>query len=128
MDIITESFDLYGKHYTLSTGELAKQASGAVKVTCGDTTVLVTAVISEQEKDYDFFPLTVDFMEKMYAVGRIPGGYLKREAKPSDKGILTARMIDRPIRPGFVDGFKQEVHVVATTLVVDGEHQPTPSL
>ena len=124
MDIITESFDLYGKHYTLSTGELAKQASGAVKVTCGDTTVLVTAVISEQEKDYDFFPLTVDFMEKMYAVGRIPGGYLKREAKPSDKGILTARMIDRPIRPGFVDGFKQEVHVVATTLVVDGEHQP----
>ncbi|MBS5098413.1 MAG: polyribonucleotide nucleotidyltransferase, partial [Eggerthella sp.] len=124
MDIITESFDLYGKHYTLSTGELAKQASGAVKVTCGDTTVLVTAVISELEKDYDFFPLTVDFMEKMYAVGRIPGGYLKREAKPSDKGILTARMIDRPIRPGFVDGFKQEVHVVATTLVVDGEHQP----
>lgn len=124
MDIITESFDLYGKHYTLSTGELAKQASGAVKVTCGDTTVLVTAVISGQEKDYDFFPLTVDFMEKMYAVGRIPGGYLKREAKPSDKGILTARMIDRPIRPGFVDGFKQEVHVVATTLVVDGEHQP----
>lgn len=124
MDIIIESFDLYGKHYTLSTGELAKQASGAVKVTCGDTTVLVTAVISEQEKDYDFFPLTVDFMEKMYAVGRIPGGYLKREAKPSDKGILTARMIDRPIRPGFVDGFKQEVHVVATTLVVDGEHQP----
>ena len=124
MDIITESFDLYGKHYTLSTGELAKQASGAVKVTCGDTTVLVTAVISEQEKDYDFFPLTVDFMEKMYAVGRIPGGYLKREAKPSDKGILTARMIDRPIRPGFVDGFKQEVHVVATTLVVDDEHQP----
>ena len=81
-------------------------------------------MISEQEKDYDFFPLTVDFMEKMYAVGRIPGGYLKREAKPSDKGILTARMIDRPIRPGFVDGFKQEVHVVATTLVVDGEHQP----
>lgn len=124
MDIITESFDLYGKHYTLSTGELAKQASGAVKVTCGDTTVLVTAVISEQEKDYDFFPLTVDFMEKMYAVGRIPGGYLKREAKPSDKGILTARMIDRPIRPGFADGFKQEVHIVATTLVVDGEHQP----
>ena len=124
MDIITESFDLYGKHYTIETGELAKQASGAVKVTCGDTTVLVTAVISEQEKDYDFFPLTVDFMEKMYAVGRIPGGYLKREAKPSDKGILTARMIDRPIRPGFADGFKQEVHIVATTLVVDGEHQP----
>ncbi len=124
MEQITESFDLYGKHYALSTGELAKQASGAVKVTCGDTTVLVTAVISEQEKDYDFFPLTVDFMEKMYAVGRIPGGYLKREGKASDKGILTARMIDRPIRPGFVDGFKQEVHIVATTFVVDGENPP----
>ena len=124
MEVITESFELYGKQYTLSTGELAKQASGAVKVTQGDTTVLVTAVISEQEKDYDFFPLTVDFIEKMYAVGRIPGGYLKREAKPSDKGILTARMIDRPIRPGFADGFKQEVHIVATTLVVDGENAP----
>lgn len=124
MEQITESFELYGKSYTLSTGELAKQASGAVKVTQGDTTVLVTAVISDQEKDYDFFPLTVDFMEKMYAVGRIPGGYLKREAKPSDKATLTARMIDRPIRPGFADGFKQEVHVVATTFVVDGQNPP----
>ena len=124
MEQITESFELYGKQYTLSTGELAKQASGAVKVTQGDTTVLVTAVISEQEKDYDFFPLTVDFMEKMYAVGRIPGGYLKREAKPTDKATLTARMIDRPIRPGFADGFKQEVHIVATTFVVDGENPP----
>ncbi|MGN0302453.1 MAG: polyribonucleotide nucleotidyltransferase, partial [Anaerotardibacter sp.] len=124
MEKITESFELYGKEYTLSTGELAKQASGAVVVTQGETTVLVTAVISEQEKDYDFFPLTVDFIEKMYSVGRIPGGYLKREAKPSDKGILTARMIDRPIRPGFADGFKQEVHVVATTLVCDGDNPP----
>lgn len=124
MEQITESFELYGKQYTLSTGELAKKASGAVKVTQGDTTVLVTAVISEQEKDYDFFPLTVDFMEKMYAVGRIPGGYLKREAKPTDKATLTARMIDRPIRPGFADGFKQEVHIVATTFVVDGENPP----
>lgn len=124
MEQITESFELYGKQYSLSTGELAKQASGAVKVTQGDTTVLVTAVISDEEKDYDFFPLTVDFIEKMYAVGRIPGGYLKREAKPSDKGILTARMIDRPIRPGFADGFKQEVHIVATTFVVDDDNAP----
>ena len=124
MEQITESFELYGKKYSLSTGELAKQASGAVKVTQGDTTVLVTAVISEQEKDYDFFPLTVDFMEKMYAVGRIPGGYLKRDTKPTDKATLTARMIDRPIRPGFADGFKQEVHVVATTFVVDGQNPP----
>ncbi len=79
---------------------------------------------SKQEKDYDFFPLTVDFIEKMYAVGRIPGGYLKREARPSDKGTLTARMVDRPIRPGFVDGFKREVHIVCTTLVVDSVNPP----
>ena len=125
MEKIVESFELYGKQYRLETGELAKQATGSVVVTQGDTTVLVTAVIG-QEKDYDFFPLTVDFIEKMYAVGRIPGGYLKREARPSDKGTLTARMVDRPIRPGFVDGFKREVHVVCTTLVVDSVN-PTPS-
>ncbi len=124
MTKIVESFELYGKQYRLETGELAKQATGAVLVTCGDTSVLVTAVVSSQERDYDFFPLTVDFMEKMYAVGRIPGGYLKREAKPSDKGTLTARMIDRPIRPGFPDGYKNEVHIVATTLVVDGQNPP----
>ncbi|WP_165045132.1 polyribonucleotide nucleotidyltransferase [Adlercreutzia sp. ZJ138] len=124
MNKIVESFELYGKSYRLETGELAKQASGAVLVTQGDTTVLVTAVISDEERDYDFFPLTVDFIEKMYAVGRIPGGYLKREAKPSDKGTLTARMIDRPIRPGFVDGFKHEVHVVATTFVCDSVNPP----
>ncbi len=124
MEKIVESFELYGKQYRLETGELAKQATGAVRVTQGETTVLVTAVVSKQERDYDFFPLTVDFIEKMYAVGRIPGGYLKREARPSDKGTLTARMIDRPIRPGFPDGFKQEVHIVATTLVVDSVNPP----
>ena len=122
MEKIVESFELYGKTYRFETGELAKQATGAVLVTQGETTVLVTAVISKEEKNYDFFPLTVDFMEKMYSVGRIPGGYLKREARPSEKGTLTARMIDRPIRPGFVDGFKREVHIVATTLVCDGKN------
>lgn len=124
MTKVVEEFELYGKSYRLETGELAKQATGAVLVTCGETSVLVTAVVSKETKDYDFFPLTVDFMEKMYAVGRIPGGYLKREAKPSDKGTLTARMIDRPIRPGFPDGYKNEVHIVATTLVVDGQNPP----
>lgn len=124
MNKIVESFELYGKQYRFETGELAKQATGAVLVTQGETTCLVTAVVSQEQKDYDFFPLTVDFIEKMYAVGRIPGGYLKREARPSEKGTLTARMIDRPIRPGFADGFKQEVHIVATTLVCDGENQP----
>lgn len=124
MNKVVEEFDLYGKHYKLETGELAKQATGAVVSSIGDTTVLTTAVVSKEEKDYDFFPLTVDFIEKMYAVGRIPGGFLKREAKPSDKGTLTARMIDRPIRPGFPDGYKKEIHIVATSLVCDGENAP----
>ena len=124
MEKIIEAFELYGKSYRLETGEIAKQATGAVMVSQGDTTVLVTAVVSKEQKDYDFFPLTVDFIEKMYAVGRIPGGYLKRESRPSDRGTLTARMIDRPIRTGFVEGFKQEVQVVATTFVVDGENPP----
>ncbi len=124
MEKIIETFELFGKEYRLETGELAKQASGAVLVSQGETTVLVTAVISKEEKDYDFFPLTVDFIEKMYAVGRIPGGYLKREARPSEKGTLTARMIDRPIRPGFAEGFKREVHVVATTFVADQVNPP----
>ena len=124
MEKVSLSFDLYGKSYKLETGELAKQATGAVLVTQGETTCLITAVVSNQQKDYDFFPLTVDFIEKMYAVGRIPGGYLKRESKPSDKGTLTARMIDRPIRPGFADGFKQEVHIVATTFACDGQNPP----
>ena len=124
MTKIVEEFELYGKQYRLETGELAKQATGAVLVTCGETSVLVTAVVSNQERDYDFFPLTVDYIEKMYAVGRIPGGYLKREAKPSDHGTLVARMVDRPIRPGFPDGYKNEVHIVATPLVIDEEHLP----
>ena len=124
MEKIVESFELYGKQYRFETGELAKQATGAVLVTQGDTTILVTAVVSKQEKDYDFFPLTVDYIEKMYAVGRIPGGYLKREAKPSDHGTLVARMVDRPIRPGFPDGYKNEVHIVATPFVIDGENLP----
>ena len=124
MEKIVESFELYGKEYRFETGELAKQATGAVLVTVGETEILVTATVSKQERDYDFFPLTVDYIEKMYSVGRIPGGYLKRETKPTDFGTLTARMIDRPIRPGFPEGFKQEVQIVATTLVVDGQNPP----
>ncbi len=116
---VTHEFDLFGKHYALETGELAKQATGACLVRQGDTTAIVTVVVSKERKDYDFFPLTVDFIEKMYAVGRIPGGYLKREARPSEKGTLTARMIDRPLRPSFPDGFRNEVQVVATSLVAD---------
>ena len=116
---VSHEFDLYGKHYVLEAGELAKQATGACLVKCGDSTVLLTVVVSKERRDYDFFPLTVDYNEKMYAVGRIPGGYLKREARPSEKATLTARMIDRPRRPSFPDGFRNEVQVVATSLVAD---------
>lgn len=116
---VTHEFDLYGKHYVLEGGELARQATGSCVVRCGETTLLLTAVVSKERKDFDFFPLTVDFIERMYAVGRIPGGYLKREARPSEKATLTARMIDRPLRPSFPDGFRNEVQVVATTLVAD---------
>ncbi len=119
---VTHEFDLYGKHYVLEAGELAKQATGACLVKCGDSTVLLTVVVSKERRDYDFFPLTVDFIEKMYAVGRIPGGYLKREARPSENATLTARMIDRPLRPSFPDGFRNEVQVVATSLVADQVH------
>ena len=116
---VTHEFDLYGKHYALETGELAKQATGAVLVKQGDTTLLLTVVVSKERKNYDFFPLTVDYIERMYAVGRIPGGYLKREARPSEKATLIARMIDRPIRPSFPDGFRNEVQIVAMPLVAD---------
>ncbi len=119
---VTHEFDLYGKHYVLETGELAKQATGACLVRCGESTVLLTTVVSKERRDYDFFPLTVDFIEKMYAVGRIPGGYLKRESRPSEKATLTARLIDRPLRPSFPDGFRNEVQVVATSLVADQVH------
>ena len=116
---VSYEFDLYNKHYKLETGELAKQATGQCLVSCGDSCVNVTVVVSKERKNYDFFPLTVDFIEKMYAVGRIPGGYLKREARPSEKATLTARMIDRPIRPSFPDGFRNEVQIVAMPLVAD---------
>ncbi len=116
---VTHEFELYGKHYALESGELAKQATGACVVKQGDSEVIVTAVVSKERKDFDFFPLTVDFIERMYAVGRIPGGYLKRESRPSEKATLTARMIDRPLRPSFPQGFRNEVQVVAMPLVAD---------
>ncbi|TDB39097.1 MAG: polyribonucleotide nucleotidyltransferase [Actinobacteria bacterium] len=124
MGKVTETFELYGKEYTLETGELAKQAGGAVLVRQGDTMVLVTATASKQPKDLDFFPLTVDFEERMYAAGKLPGGFIKRESRPSEKATLTARMIDRPIRSSFADGFRNEVQVIATVLSADQVNQP----
>ena len=124
MTKIVETFELYGKEYTIETGQLAKQAGGAVLVRQGDTVVLVTATASKEAKDFDFFPLTVDFEERMYAAGKIPGGYIKREGRASEKATLTARMIDRPIRSAFADGFRNEVQIIATVLGADQVHQP----
>lgn len=115
---------LAGRPLTIETGELAKQASGAVMVRYGDTCVLVTATGSKEAKDIDFFPLTVDYEEKMYAVGRIPGGFIKREGRPSESAILNSRLIDRPIRPLFNKGVRNEVHVVATVMSVDQDNDP----
>lgn len=116
--------DLSGRTLTIETGELAKQAGGAVMVRYGDTAVLVTATGSKEAKDIDFFPLTVDYEEKIYAVGRIPGGFIKREARPPETAILNSRLIDRPIRPLFDKGVRNEVHVVATVMSVDYDCDP----
>lgn len=123
MTKIVESFELYGKTYTLETGELAKQAGGAVLVRQGDSIVLVTATASKEAKDFDFFPLTVDFEERMYAAGKIPGGFIKRESRATEKATLTARMIDRPLRSAFADGFRNEVQVIATVFSADQVNQ-----
>ncbi len=122
---IKKSFQ-YGAHtVTLETGELARQATGAVKVAMGDTVVLVTAVGRKEAKPgQDFFPLTVNYQERFYAGGRIPGGFFKREGRPTEKETLTSRLIDRPIRPLFPKSFKNEVQVIATVLSVDPEIDP----
>ena len=113
----------YGAHQvTIETGRLARQADGAVVVTMGDTVVLVTAVgRREAVAGRDFFPLTVNYVEKTYAAGKIPGGFFKREGRPSEKETLTSRLIDRPLRPLFPEGFFNEVQVVATVLSLDPE-------
>lgn len=112
--------DFCGRGITVETGEIAKQADGAVIIRYGDTVTLSTACASNQAKEgIDFFPLTVSFEEKLYSVGKIPGGFLRREGRPSEHATLTARMIDRPIRPLFAEGFRNEVQVVNTVLSVD---------
>ncbi|SFI23885.1 MULTISPECIES: polyribonucleotide nucleotidyltransferase [unclassified Bacillus (in: firmicutes)] len=113
------SIDLAGRQLTIETGQLAKQANGAVLVRYGDTAVLSTATASKEAKNVDFFPLTVNYEERLYAVGKIPGGFIKREGRPSEKAILASRLIDRPIRPLFADGFRNEVQVVSIVMSVD---------
>ncbi len=118
------SYNWGGRQLTVEIGQLAKQANGAVFVRYGDTVVLTAAVGTKQAKDTDFFPLTVNYEEKMYAAGKIPGGFIKREGRPSEHATLTARLIDRPIRPMFAEGFRNEVQITNTVMSVDPNCPP----
>ncbi|MBB5172028.1 polyribonucleotide nucleotidyltransferase [Texcoconibacillus texcoconensis] len=120
----TFSMDWAGRTLTFETGELAKQANGAVLVRYGDTTVLCTATASKEPKDIPFFPLTVNYEERLYAAGKIPGGFIKREGRPSENAVLTSRLIDRPIRPLFPDGFRNDVQVISMVMSNDQDCSP----
>src|SRR6202012_4700030 len=124
-DIKRKSIEWGGRKLTLETGRIARQADGAVLATYGETTVLATVVAAKQPKaGIDFFPLTVNYQEKTFAAGKIPGGFFKREGRPSEKETLVSRLIDRPIRPLFVPGFLNETQVVCTVLAHDLENDP----
>lgn len=117
--------ELHGKQITVEIGKLAEQANGSCTIRCGDTVVFVAVTASTKPREgIDFFPLSVDFEEKLYAVGRIPGGFIKREGRPSEKAILTCRLTDRPLRPLFPKGFRNDVNIVATPFSVDPEYPP----
>nr|WGD63806.1 polyribonucleotide nucleotidyltransferase [Bacillus subtilis]WGD76992.1 polyribonucleotide nucleotidyltransferase [Bacillus subtilis] len=113
------TIDWAGRTLTVETGQLAKQANGAVMIRYGDTAAFSTATASKEPKPLDFFPLTVNYEERLYAVGKIPGGFIKREGRPSEKAVLASRLIDRPIRPLFADGFRNEVQVISIVMSVD---------
>src|SRR5690349_12345131 len=122
MKRVTKTLSWGGRQLTLETGEIARQATGAVLVNMDDTIVLVTVVGDRNAKPgQDWFPLTVDYQERTYAAGKIPGGFFKREGRPSEKEILTSRLIDRPIRPLFPEGFYNEVQIVATVMSSNNE-------
>lgn len=120
----TYEFELAGRKLVLEFGKIAKQAQGSVLVRYGDTAVLSAVTVSKEPKALDFFPLTVNYEERLYAVGKIPGGFIKREGRPSEKAILASRLIDRPIRPLFAEGFRNDVQVVNTVLSVDQDCSP----
>ncbi len=123
--VLTKEMVVGGRTLTMETGRLAKQAGGAVLVRYGDTCVITTGTQSAQPREgIDFFPLTVDYEERLYSVGKIPGGFIKREGRPSEKAILSSRLIDRPIRPLFPKGYRNDVQVVATVLSVDQDNLP----
>src|ERR1700688_4827417 len=120
-----KELDWGGRKLVLETGKIARQADGAVLVTYGETTVLCTAVgVRSIKPGQDFFPLTVNYQEKAFAAGRIPGGYFKREGRPSEKETLVSRLIDRPIRPLFPEGYRNDTQVVVTVLSHDLENDP----
>src|SRR5436305_1606417 len=120
-----KELDWGGRKLVLETGKIARQADGAVVVSYGDTIVLCTAVgVRSTKPGQDFFPLTVNYQEKAFAAGKIPGGFFKREGRPSEKEVLVSRLIDRPIRPLFPEGFRNEVQIVATVLSHDLENDP----
>lgn len=118
------SIDWAGRELTIETGKYAKQANGAVMVRYGDTVVLSTATASKEPKDLPFFPLTVNYEERLYAAGKIPGGFIKREGRPSENAILTSRLIDRPIRPLFPDGFRNDLQVISIVMSIDKDCSP----
>lgn len=121
----TASFQVDGKEITIRTGRMAKQASGAVEIRCGDTQLLVSATESKNPREgIDFFPLLVDYEEKLYSVGRVPGSFTRREGKPTDRAILVSRLIDRPIRPLFKEGYRNDVMIVATCMSADQVNPP----
>ncbi|MGI6144619.1 MAG: polyribonucleotide nucleotidyltransferase [Clostridia bacterium] len=123
--ILRKQIDLAGRKLVLETGRLGKQAGGAVFICYGDTCLLATATSSAEPREgIDFFPLTVDYEERLYSVGKIPGGFIKREGRPSEKAILSSRLIDRPIRPLFPKGYHNDVHIVATVMSVDQDNLP----
>ena len=124
-EIHREELDWAGRKLTLETGKIARQADGAVVATWGETTVLATIVGARAAKPgQDFFPLTVDYQEKAFAAGRIPGGYFKREGRPTERETLISRLIDRPIRPLFPEGYRNETQVIVTVLSHDLENDP----
>src|SRR5947208_7505452 len=124
-DIHRVELDWGGRKLVLETGKIARQADGAVVATYGESKVLATVVANHEPREgIDFLPLTVDYQEKFYAAGRIPGGYFKREGRPTEKETLVSRLIDRPIRPLFVDGWRNETQVIITTLSHDMENDP----
>ena len=125
MDYKVFSTELAGRPLTIEFGKYAQQANGSAFVRYGDTVVMVNATMSEKPREgVDFFPLSVDFEEKQYSVGKIPGGFIKREGRPTEKAILTSRLIDRPLRPLFPKGMRHDVSVVATVMSVDTNNIP----